>query len=117
MLRRRKSTYRVMTARSRDLLGPYVDRDGNKALDNFFNLMLERSEKVIGPGHNANFVTDDAGQTWMLYHGFDAAAPEDGRKVYMDLVQWDSEGWPYVKGGKPSEKSKAPVIKKKKNKK
>lgn len=107
-----RSTYRVMVARSKNVLGPYVDRDGKSALDNNFTLVLSRSKAVIGPGHNAGLVTDDEGNHWMLYHGFDAAEPNAGRKVYLDRVYWDKEGWPYIKNGQPSEKETVPVIKK-----
>ena len=107
-----RSTYRVVMARSKDLFGPYEDRYGNPAMENGFSLMMERSDKVIGPGHNANFVTDDAGDWWMLYHGFDVAEPEAGRKVYLDKITWGADGWPTVKSSKPSEKAKAPVIRK-----
>lgn len=105
-----RSTYRVVVARSKDLFGPYCDKDGNAALDNGFSLLMERSEKVIGPGHNANFVADDAGEYWMLYHGFDAEEPEAGRKVYLDKISWDSEGWPRTASGQPSQSSARPVI-------
>ena len=104
-----RSTYRVVMARSRKLFGPYEDRYGNPALENGFSLMMERSDKVIGPGHNANFVTDDAGDYWMLYHGFDAAAPEEGRKVYLDKITWGADGWPSVEGGRPSESAPRPA--------
>lgn len=105
------STYRVVMARSRDLLGPYYDKEGRPALENGFSLLLERNVDVIGPGHNANFVTDDAGQHWMLYHGFDAKEPEAGRKVYLDRIMWDRDGWPAVRMGQPSYSSDMPVIK------
>lgn len=105
-----RSTYRVVMARSKNLFGPYEDRYGNPALENGFSLMLERSDKVIGPGHNANFVTDDEGNYWMLYHGFDAAAPHEGRKVYLDRVKWAPDGWPYVETGKPSATAETPII-------
>lgn len=106
-----RSTYRVVMARSEDLLGPYVNRDGEAAMDNGFSPLLSRSKDVIGPGHNANFVMDDAGQYWMLYHGFDAAEPEEGRKVYLDRIVWDADGWPTVENGEPSVKAPKPIIK------
>lgn len=107
-----RSTYRVVVARSEKLLGPYVNKEGKPSMDNGFSLMMERSKDVIGPGHNANFVTDDAGQHWMLYHGFDASEPEAGRKVYLDRIIWDAEGWPTVASSQPSEKGAKPIIKK-----
>ena len=104
------STYRVVVARSRDLFGPYMDRDGKSALDNNFSLIMEKSPKVVGPGHNSNFVYDDGGNTWMIYHGFDADEPKAGRKVYMDQIIWDAQGWPRTLTGQPSVEATAPVI-------
>lgn len=105
-----RSTYRVVMARSKNLLGPYVDKEGEAAMENNFSLLMNRSKNVIGPGHNANFVTDDAGQFWMLYHGFDAAETEAGRKVYLDRIFWGSDGWPMIEGHQPSERAVKPVI-------
>lgn len=108
-----RSTYRVVMARSENLFGPYVDKNGESAMENHFSPLLTRSKEVIGPGHNANFVEDDAGQFWMLYHGFDASAPGEGRKVYLERILFDDEGWPKTLSGEPSESAKAPVIHKK----
>ena len=66
------STYRVMVARSENLMGPYVNKSGRPALENNFMLVMQKSNKVVGPGHNSEIIQDDAGQYWMLYHGFDA---------------------------------------------
>jgi len=107
----KNSTYHVVVARSKDLTGPYVTRDGGRALDNKFDLMLSGNKNVAGPGHNANFVPDDAGNTWMLYHGYERFSPNGGRKVFLDRVKWDSDGWPYIEGGSPSAKAEKPVIK------
>jgi beta-xylosidase len=38
-------------ARSKNLLGPYVDKNGQKAMDDNFSLLLEKSSEVVGPGH------------------------------------------------------------------
>lgn len=104
------STYRVMVARSENLMGPYVNRGGKPALDNNFTLLLQKSNKVVGPGHNSEIVTDDAGQYWMLYHGFDAADPDGGRKVYLDQITWDNDGWPQVRNRIPSAIANAPLF-------
>lgn len=108
-----RSTYRVTVGRSENIFGPYVDKEGNKLLDGKFSVVLKRSTKVIGPGHNAEIVKDDKGHDWMLYHGFSAAEPDKGRLVYMDRVEWQN-GWPKMGNGQPSEKAKAPSIKKRK---
>lgn len=102
-----KSTYRITVGRSENLFGPYLDKNGHKLLDNFYEVLLHRSDKVIGPGHNAEFIVDDNGDDWMLYHGFSASAPLDGRFLWLDKVKW-LNGWPYVEGNIPSEISAAP---------
>lgn len=107
-----RSTYRVVVARAENLFGPYVDKDGARAMENNFSEIHHRSARVIGPGHNANFVTDDAGNHWMLYHGFDATEPEKGRKVYLDRIVWDADGWPATLLGEPSETAEAPTVNK-----
>ncbi len=104
------STYRVMTARSENLLGPYVNKTGRSAMDNNFMLLLQKSNKVVGPGHNSEIVEDDAGQLWMLYHGFDAADPDGGRKVYLDQIVWDKDGWPMIRNRIPSVTADAPLF-------
>lgn len=106
------STYRVMVARSESLMGPYVNKSGRPALENNFMLVMQKSSKVVGPGHNSEIVQDDAGQYWMLYHGFDAADPDGGRKVYLDQILWDKDGWPIVRNRVPSITANAPVFNK-----
>ncbi len=103
-----RSTYRLVVARARNLLGPYVDRQGNTALENHFEMMLHRSDLVVGPGHCSEIVQDDAGQDWILYHGFDAKDIDGGRKVYLDRIRWDAEGWPMIDGQVPSASAEAP---------
>lgn len=104
------STYRVVTARSESLFGPYVNKTGRPALENNFMLLLQKSSKVVGPGHNSEIVQDDAGQYWMLYHGFDAADPDGGRKVYLDQITWGSDGWPVIRNRIPSTTANAPLF-------
>ena len=102
------STYRVMVARSENLFGPYVNKAGRSAMENNFTPLLTKSAKVVGPGHNSEIVQDDAGQYWMLYHGFDAADPDAGRKLYLDQVTWDKDGWPQIRNRVPSVTADAP---------
>jgi beta-xylosidase len=104
-----RSTYRVTVGRSKNLFGPYVDKNGDSLLDDHYEVILSRSETVIGPGHNSEIITDKKGNDWMLYHGFSAAEPKRGRLVYMDRVEWRN-GWPYFANGQPSETSPAPKL-------
>lgn len=105
-----KSTYRVTVGRSKNLFGPYVDKKGQLLLDNHYEVVLQRNERVAGPGHNAEIVTDDAGTDFLIYHGFKTDKPRDGRVVYMDRIDW-VDSWPYIQGSTPSVVAAAPVIK------
>ena len=104
-----RSTYRVTVGRSRSLFGPYTDRQGRPLLDNHYEVVLHRNQRVIGPGHNAEFVSDAEGNDWMLYHGFSADTPDEGRKVWLDRIDW-VDGWPHIMGNVPSAVAAAPVV-------
>jgi arabinan endo-1,5-alpha-L-arabinosidase len=104
------STYHLVVARSQNLFGPYVNKLGEKALDNKFSNLLYRSSAVIGPGHNAEWMEDDEGNYWMLYHGWKASDTDAGRVAYLDRVYWDEDGWPYFKNARPSVSSPSPVF-------
>ena len=105
-----KSTYHMVVARSKNLLGPYVDKKGNSSLSNNFSELLQASDETKGPGHCSEIVEDDKGKTWILYHGYQVANPEAGRCVYLDQIMWDNDGWPYIVGSKPSNSWFKPVL-------
>lgn len=95
------SSYHLVVARSKYLKGPYTSKDGGKAMDNKFSTLLNADKDyVYGPGHCSEIVTDDAGQDWILYHGYQADNVDAGRCLYLDQIKWDSDGWPYISGNK-----------------
>ena len=97
-----RSTYRTVVGRSRRLAGPYVDRQGGRMLDNHYETVIKGNDRWRGPGHNSEIITDKKGQTWLLYHAFDAQDPSKGRVLLLDRLLWDQDGWPSVAGGTPS---------------
>ena len=105
-----ESTYQTVVARSRNLLGPYVDRQGRTTLDNGCEVLLRRNDKFAGPGHNAGLIEDADGRTWMFYHAYDCSCPERGRLGMLDEVCWDDEGWPCIGDGSPSLNATAPAV-------
>lgn len=104
-----KSTYRVIYGRSKSLFGPYLTKDGKSMLDGDFDVLLHGNSFVAGPGHNSEFITDDKGQDWMIYHGYLMADPDAGRQVFMDKVDW-IDGWPQVAGNVSSIESVKPCF-------
>ena len=106
-----KSTYHTVVGRSKKLAGPYVDRQGGRMLDNHYETVIKGNDRWKGPGHNSEIITDKEGDTWLLYHAYDALDPEKGRVMLLDKLLWDEEGRPYVKGGTPSTTPQdAPVL-------
>ena len=106
-----RSTYRITIGRSKSLFGPYVDKAGQRLLDNHYNILLDKDDSVLGPGHNAGLITDDAGNDYMFYHGFKASDPDAGRVVWLSRIVW-TDGWPSVMMEKDSQKNETvPVIK------
>lgn len=106
-----KSTYQTVVGRSKSLFGPYVDKQGRKMLDNHHEVLLSGDDKVKGSGHDSQIITDDKGQDWIFYHGFDVNEERAGRKMYLDEVNWGKDGWLTIGNGYPAKQGKAPSIK------
>ena len=102
--------YSVQVGRSRDLRGPYVDREGVPLLQSRAGgspTLMQNGNRWIGAGHNA-VVTDLAGQDWIAYHALgrddpwlDEPPPENQgaiteRPMLLDRLDW-VDGWPYVR--------------------
>lgn len=105
------STYTTVVARSENLFGPYVNKKGEKMLDNAHEIVVHKNSRFVGTGHNAILQLDDEGNTWMLYHAFELSNLGAQRQVLLDRILWDEDGWPYVDKLEPSENAYPPVIK------
>ena len=105
------STYHLVVARSKSLKGPYTSKSGGKAMSNSFDTILSKDASfVYGPGHCSEIVSDDAGNDWICYHGYQASDVDKGRQMYLDQILWDSEGWPYITGNTPTQMWDRPRI-------
>jgi len=58
------------------------------------NPILETTCGALGPGHNT-LIEDAAGQTWIVYHAWDAAYSR--RRLWIDRLDW-KDGKPVVDG-------------------
>lgn len=108
------STYQVKVGRSKTLLGPYLDKEENDlATGNYGELVIKGNggnSGFAGPGHNAEIVTDDAGNEWFLYHAISKEHPllDNGasrRALMLDKIRWE-RGWPQIEDQQPSTTSK-----------
>ena len=104
-----RSTYETVVGRATNLFGPYYNKEGQPMLDNAYTLFLTTNDVCIAPGHNSRIIEDEAGKTWMFYHGYLPTNPEKGRVAWLDEVKW-ADGWPYIEGkGASSEEQVAPT--------
>lgn len=113
------STYKVLVGRSENLEGPYFDKEGNNMLNSNAGTLVVGTNKneigYAGPGHNAEIITDEQGQSWLLYHGMSKEKPKldngtNRRVLLLDKILW-AEGWPSIAGQEPStSKQPSPIF-------
>jgi beta-xylosidase len=100
----------MLCARSRDILGPYITESGYRLLDCRYDTIFSGNDICAGPGHNARFVDDDNGNTWIIYHGYRRGSADKGRVLWIDRVRWEG-GWPRLgDNGHPSSGGEAPYF-------
>ena len=104
-----ESTYEVVVGRSRYLFGPYENRVREKMMNNKFEYVVRANQRFVGNGHNSEIVTDDYGNEWFLYHGYDKLNPA-GRRLFLSQIHWTEDGWPYITDGTPPLSANGPVI-------
>jgi arabinan endo-1,5-alpha-L-arabinosidase len=87
------STYHLVVGRSRDVRGPYVDREGCAMADGGGTLLLAGDAAWPGLGHNSVYTFD--GRDYLAFHAYEAA---DGglQKLKIVPLHWDADGWPLV---------------------
>ena len=82
-----KSNYRVAVGRSRNVAGPYVDRQGT--------LVIEGDKKAFEAiGHNSAYHFQ--GQDYYFSHGYSIA--DEGMSILVKRkISWTRDGWPVLK--------------------
>ena len=99
----KESTYRIVVGRSEKVTGPYLSPEGKSMIDDKYDSYIMSSspdKSYTGTGHNAEILTDDTGQDWMMYHAYWKGNNYKGRCANIDQVLWKG-GWPYFKTGHP----------------
>jgi arabinan endo-1,5-alpha-L-arabinosidase len=88
-----KSDYKIAVGRSRDVTGPYVDRNGRALLDGGGTILQDTSGDRVGPGGQS--VSNNV----MAYHYYDASA-DGATKLALKRIYWGDDGWPELDGDK-----------------
>jgi arabinan endo-1,5-alpha-L-arabinosidase len=90
-----KSTYNIRVGRSRDITGPYLDRDGTDLRKGGGSLLLETDGRFIGPGHAG--ILKDGDRYLLSYHFYDGR--QNGRaRLAVRPLEWGADGWPKLAG-------------------
>jgi arabinan endo-1,5-alpha-L-arabinosidase len=92
--RREKSTYKMAVGRSKDIRGPYLDKQGRDLAKGGGTLLLQGDERWAGVGHNSVYTFD--GKDYLVFHAYDLE-DEGKSKLRILELQWDAEGWPVVR--------------------
>jgi arabinan endo-1,5-alpha-L-arabinosidase len=86
-----RSDYKVVVGRSKDVRGPYLDRNGFDMFKGGSTLVLAGNRQWPGVGHCSVYNFD--GKDLMFFHGYDME--DNGRsKLLIRELKWDGEGWP-----------------------
>lgn len=88
-----ESTYKVVVGRSRDIRGPYFDKNGVPLYAGGGTVIAEETEDYAAIGHCA--VYDYDGKTYFIAHGYDK--DDNGQsKLVVEEIKWDRTDWPTI---------------------
>ncbi|MEZ4687545.1 MAG: glycoside hydrolase family 127 protein [Bacteroidia bacterium] len=85
------STYKVVLGRSKNVTGPYLDKEGKSLFNGGGSLLVEGNEHWYGAGHNSTYTLD--GKDYMFFHAYDAVN-KGISKLKIAELDWDENLWP-----------------------
>ena len=89
-----KSTYKVVVGRSKNIKGPYVDKEGKSLNEGGGTILIQGNENWYGAGHNSAYTIDE--KDYIVFHAYEIK--NNGRpKLEIKELQWDADLWPNLK--------------------
>jgi arabinan endo-1,5-alpha-L-arabinosidase len=85
------STYQIVMGRSKNVKGPYLNKEGKSWLDNKYSLFLAGDSTEPGRGHNGFFTEHDT--TFIVYHAYTRSA-NGAPLLNIKPMYIDKDGWP-----------------------
>ena len=87
------SDYSVAVGRSRNIEGPYVDREGKLLSRGGGTAVAKGNDRWAGVGHNSAYTMN--GKSIIVMHGYDKK--DNGRsKLIIRELKWDRGDWPSI---------------------
>jgi arabinan endo-1,5-alpha-L-arabinosidase len=91
--RGKDSTYKMVVGRSKELIGPYLDKTGGDMAMGGGSLLLAGDKDWAGVGHNSAYTFD--GKDYLVFHAYENA--DNGlQKLKIAEIKWDAAQWPVV---------------------
>ncbi|TRZ45908.1 arabinan endo-1,5-alpha-L-arabinosidase [Robertkochia solimangrovi] len=88
------STYKVVVGRSKNVQGPYLDKDGKRLNQGGGTLIIQGNKKWYGAGHCSVYTFEN--KDYIFFHAYDAS--ENGApKLKVSELKWDAADWPELK--------------------
>jgi len=90
-----QSTYKVVVGRSKEITGPYLDREGQRMDHGGGSMVIQDlmiSPKYAAGGHNSAYTFD--GKDYLVLHAYPKAGR--GSNLVIREIEWDAAGWPVV---------------------
>ena len=89
------SSYKVVVGRSRNIEGPYLDRNGNDMADLGGTLVIEGDKKEFeAAGHCSAYSFQ--GKDYFICHGYSVALKGASILICKE-ISWTPDGWPTLK--------------------
>lgn len=86
------SDYKVVVGRSKDIRGPYMDKNGKNMLQGSGEIVVKGNTRFPGVGHCS--VYEFSGKDYIFFHGYDME-DNGNSKLLIREINWDN-GWPSV---------------------
>ena len=91
--RGKESTYKVVMGRSKDVRGPYLDKDGVDMNHGGGSLVIAGDKDWIALGHNSAYTFGK--KDYLVLHAYETA-DNYLQKIKILEMKWDKNGWPSV---------------------
>ena len=90
--RGKKSDYKTVVGRARQINGPYLDKEGRDMARGGGSLVVADSKDFVAIGHCAAYHFD--GKDYFMAHAY--RRTDGASQLFLTEMTWDDEGWPIV---------------------